>query len=500
MMSLQGIAAQREAAQGLDLADPPVERVLPRRKRGEPCSQQGRIYPRAVRGRFRTIKWTALCVLLAIYYLLPWIRWDRGPNSAGQAVLFDFIRQRIYLFGAEIWPQEIYYATGLLILAALGLFLATSLFGRVWCGFACPQTVWTDLFMWVERRIEGDRRERMKRDAQPNSPGKIARKLAKHAAWLLIAMMTGGAFVMYFNDAPTLLRRLPAGEAGGVTYFFFFLFTLTTYLLAGWARETVCNNMCPWPRIQGGLLDQDSMVVTYRDWRGEPRGPHKRGESWEGRGDCVDCHQCFMVCPTGVDIRKGLQLDCIGCGLCIDACNEVMGKVGRPPFLISWDSARNQQRMAAGQSGILRLFRPRTATYAALFLAVALFMTGVFALRSNASVNVLHDPAPLFVRLSDGSIRNGYSLKIRNAQHVPSRFEAGVEGFQARYRLIGDTGDRVLPPLVNADPDGITTIRLFVILPRSAVTERSMEINFVLRNVETGELIRTESIFRGPQS
>jgi cytochrome c oxidase accessory protein FixG len=255
----------------------------------------------------------------------------QGAERAGQALLFDFIRQRIYLFGIEIWPQEIYYATGLLILAALGLFLATSLFGRICCGFACPQTVWTDLFMWVERRIEGDRRDRMKLDAQPNAPGKIARKAAKHAVWLLIAMLTGGVFVMYFNDAPTLIQQLPTGQAGSVTYFFFGLFTFTTYLLAGWARETVCTNMCPWPRIQGSLLDQDSLVVTYRDWHGEPRGPHKRGESWEGRGDCVDCLQCFMVCPTGVDIRKGLQLDCIGCGLCIDACNEIMAKVDRLP-------------------------------------------------------------------------------------------------------------------------------------------------------------------------
>ncbi|HEX2525010.1 MAG TPA: cytochrome c oxidase accessory protein CcoG [Geminicoccus sp.] len=499
-MATQGIAAQREAAQGLDLADPAAERVLPKRKRKEPSSANGKIYPRSVRGQFRTIKWAALCVLLGIYYILPWIRWDRGPDAPDQALLFDFIRQRIYLFGIEIWPQEIYYATGLLILAALGLFLATSLFGRIWCGYACPQTVWTDLFMWVERRIEGDRRERMKLDAQPNSTGKIALKVAKHAVWLLIAMLTGGAFVMYFNDAPTLLRQLPTGQAGGVTYFFFGLFTLTTYLLAGWARETVCNNMCPWPRIQGGLLDQDSLTVTYRDWRGEPRGPHKRGESWEGRGDCIDCHQCFMVCPTGVDIRKGLQLDCIGCGLCIDACNEVMAKVDRPPFLISWDSARNQQLNAAGKPGLWRLVRPRTAVYAGLFVAVAVFMSGVFALRSNASVDALHDPAPLFVQLSDGSIRNGYSLKIRNTEHAASRFELGVVGFPARYRLIGDTEDRALPPVVTADPDGVTTVRLFVILPHSVVHEPSMEIGFVLRNVDTDEIVRTESIFRGRHS
>ncbi|WP_159718505.1 cytochrome c oxidase accessory protein CcoG [Geminicoccus flavidas] len=499
-MSIQSITNRREAAERLDLADPAAQRVLPRRKRAEPTIGVGRVYPRAVRGRFRTIKWTALCVFLAIYYLLPWVRWDRGPEAPDQAVLFDFLRQRIFLFGIEIWPQEIYYATGLLILAALALFLATSLFGRVWCGYACPQTVWTDLFMWVERLIEGDRRDRMKLDAQPNGPAKLLKKTGKHAVWLLIAMLTGGAFVMYFNDAPTVVRQLPTLEAGPVTYFFFGLFTLTTYLLAGWARETVCTNMCPWPRIQGGLLDQDSLAVTYRDWRGEPRGPHKRGESWAGRGDCIDCHQCFMVCPTGVDIRKGLQLDCIGCGLCIDACNEVMDKVDRPRFLISWDSARNQALQVQGQAASWRLLRPRTAVYGALFLAVALFMTGTFALRSNAGVDVLRDAAPLFVQLSDGSIRNGYSLKIRNTAHETSRFEVSVADLPARYRLIGDREDRALAPVVSADPGSVTSVHLFVILPRSVMTGPSMNVGFVLRNVETGEVILAESIFRGPSS
>lgn len=488
------------SSQLLDLADPVAQRILPQRKPQNPLSSGTKIYPRAVQGRYRTIKWAALWVLLAIYYLLPWLRWDRGPEAPDQAVLFDFIRQRIYLFGIEIWPQEIYYATGLLILAALGLFLATSLFGRVWCGYACPQTVWTDLFMWVERLVEGDRRDRIKLDAQPNTPAKITRKIVKHGLWLLIAMLTGGAFVMYFNDAPTVLLALPTGQAGPVTYVFFGLFTCTTYLLAGWARETVCISMCPWPRIQGGLLDQDSLAVTYRDWRGEPRGPHKRGESWEGKGDCIDCHQCFVVCPTGVDIRKGLQLDCIGCGLCIDACNEVMEKIDRPPFLIAWDSARNQQEHAKGrQPGGWRLVRPRTILYGALFLATALFMLGVFTLQSVASVDALHDPAPLFVQLSDGSIRNGYQLKIRNTAHQESRFEVSVEGLEARYRLIGDTQDRVVAPVVQADPDGVSTVRLFVILPRSLVNEASMDITFMLRDIDTGEVVRGKSIFRGPR-
>ena len=338
------------------------------RCRDRPAKPAG-VYPRRVSGRFRNIKWAALVLLLGLYYLLPWIRWDRGPAAPDQAILVDMAGRRLYFFWIEIWPQEIYFLTGVLVLAAFGLFLATALFGRVWCGFACPQTVWTDLFLWVERLIEGDRLARMRLDRQPLTVGKAIRKTIKHAAWLLIALATGGAWVMYFNDAPTVVRGFFTGAAGAVVYVFVGLFTATTYLLAGWAREQVCTTMCPWPRIQGGLLDQDSLAVTYRDWRGEPRGPHKKGASWAGRGDCIDCEQCVVVCPTGVDIRDGLQLGCIGCGLCIDACNDVMAKVDRPPFLIAWDSARNQELLAAGQPANYRLLRPRTLIYAVLVAA-----------------------------------------------------------------------------------------------------------------------------------
>src|SRR5690606_3240611 len=293
------------------------------------------------------IKWAVLTFCLVIYYGLPWLRWDRGPGAPDQALLLDMSGPRGYFFNIEIWPQEVYYITGLLIVGALALFLATALFGRVWCGYACPQTVWTDLFMLVERWIEGDRNARMRLDRQPTSAAKVLRKSAKHAVWLLIAAATGGAWIMYFQDAPTVVREIFTGSASGATYFFFGLFTLTTYGLAGWAREQVCTYMCPWPRLQAAMQDEHSLIVTYQGWRGETRGKHKAGQSWEGRGDCIDCGACFHVCPTGIDIRNGPQLECIGCGLCIDACDDVMGKVGRPLRLIDFVSLENLQNRAA---------------------------------------------------------------------------------------------------------------------------------------------------------
>lgn len=290
-----------------------------------------KVYPKAVKGRVRTVKWAVLIFCLAIYYLVPWLRWDRGPGLPDQAVLVDMAGRRAYLFGIEIWPQEIYLLAGLLILAAVALFLVTSLFGRLWCGFSCPQTVWTDLFLLVERWIEGDRNARMRLDGQPWSAAKVWRKSAKHAVWLGIAAATGGAWIMYYVDAPTVTLELVTGAASLTVYFFFVLFTLTTYVLAGWAREQVCTHMCPWPRFQSAIFDEGTYTVNYSAWRGEPRGKHKAGTGWEGRGDCIDCRACVNVCPTGIDIRDGLQMECISCGLCVDACDDVMGKLGRPP-------------------------------------------------------------------------------------------------------------------------------------------------------------------------
>jgi cytochrome c oxidase accessory protein FixG len=457
-----------------------------------------KVYPKAVTGRIRRIKWLLLAAMLAVYYLVPWIRWDRGPGAPDQAVLIDMPARRAYFFWIEIWPQEVYYLTGLLILAALLLFLATSIAGRVWCGFACPQTVWTDLFMWVERRIEGDRNARIRLDAAPLSWDKAWRKAAKHAGWLVIALATGGAWIMYFKDAPTVLAEFFTGGASATVYFFVGLFTATTYLLAGWAREQVCTYMCPWPRIQGALLDEESIIVEYEAWRGEPRGKHKRGQSWEGRGHCIDCRQCVAVCPTGIDIRDGSQLECIGCGLCADACDSVMDKVGLPRGLIAFDTLANQQRRAVGEKPLWRWLRARTVVYVALIAAVGAVM--VFALGSRATVelHVLHDRSPLFVTLSDGSIRNGYAVKVLNKLRQERTFALGVEGIGPAVLSLagaGEDGDGSVG--VTAAPDGVTTVQLYVRVPAEAVAGEAMPVDVVLTEPGGGRIVRA-SVFRGP--
>ncbi len=458
-----------------------------------------RVHPKRVSGFFRRLKWAALIVLLAIYYIVPWIRWDRGPNAPDQAVLADIANERLYFFFIEIWPQELYYLVGLLVLGAVGLFLATSLAGRVWCGYACPQTVWTDLFMWVERLIEGDRNARIRLDKSPLGANKALRKVLKHAVWLVIAAVTGGAWIMYFNDAPTVVRDIFTGQASWTVYGFTALFTGTTYLLAGWAREQVCTYMCPWPRFQSAMFDEDTLIVTYERWRGEPRGHHKKGDSWEGRGDCVDCNLCIAVCPTGIDIRDGNQLECISCALCVDACNSVMARVGRPLGLITYDTERNQQNRAAGRPMVYRLVRPRTLIYSLLFLVVAGAMLWSLLFRPTLDINVLQERSPLFVTLSDGDIRNGYTLKLLNKTLEPREFSLRLEGPpEAVMQVIGQPGDAYERILLRAQPDSVATYRVYVTLPRDVLRSDSTPLAFVLRDDERGEVAVRRTTFRGP--
>ncbi|MCC7271676.1 MAG: cytochrome c oxidase accessory protein CcoG [Alphaproteobacteria bacterium] len=456
-----------------------------------------KVYSKAVSGPWRRVKWAVLAVCLTVYYVVPWLRWDRGPSAPDQAVLIDLPGRRAYFLWIEIWPQEVYYLTGLLILAALGLFLATSLLGRVWCGYACPQTVWTDLYMLVERLIEGDRNARMRLDKQPWSPGKAARKAAKHATWLLIALATGGAWILYFVDAPTAIGPILRGEGGAAVYVFIGLFTTTTYLLAGWAREQVCTYMCPWPRFQAAMLDENSIVVTYQKWRGEPRGKHKQGAGWEGRGDCVDCMQCVAVCPTGIDIRDGQQLECIGCGLCIDACDGVMAKVGRPPRLITWDTLANQEAKAKGGSGRFRLLRPRTIIYVTLIAIVALVMLGSLAMRATVEVTVQRDRNPLFVTLADGSIRNSYTVKISNKTWETQEFRLSVEGLPGARLSLADLPEGAAE--LTARPDAVATRRVFVTVPPGSPLRESTPIAFLAERRAGGETARHESVFLAPR-
>ncbi|MCW8952842.1 MAG: cytochrome c oxidase accessory protein CcoG [Rhodospirillales bacterium] len=459
------------------------------------------IYPRSVSGSFRTLKWTSLWVLLGIYHVLPWLRWDRGEGFPNQAILLDIGAGRGYIFGIEIWPQEVYYLTGILIIAAVGLFFATSLFGRVWCGFACPQTVWTDLYFWVEKVIEGDRNQRLKLDRGKMTLMKAVKKVTKHVVWLLIAFLMSFAWVWYFNDAPTVTREILTGQAGGWVLTFIGMLTFMTYLLAGWAREQVCFYMCPWPRFQGAMFDEDSLLVTYEEWRGEPRAkPAKGGTNFEGRGHCVDCSACVQVCPTGIDIRDGSQMECIGCALCVDACNAVMDRFNLPRGLITYDSNNNQLARSKNSETKLRLIRPRTIGYMAIMLLVLLVMVVSLATRTRMEINVLHDRSPLYVNLSDGSIRNGYTFKILNMENVKKDYVLSVEGVEgATMTVIGIEKNGAKEVALPVEPDQVVPFQVYVRAERSALAGSSNDMTFILKDTHTGVVVTHESVFRGPE-
>ncbi len=458
-----------------------------------------KVYPKRITGTWRRVKWAILAVCLTVYYTGAWLRWDRGPGAPDQALLIDMSAGRAYFFDIEIWPQEVYYITGLLVLAAVGLFFVTSLFGRVWCGYACPQTVWTDLFMTVERWIQGDRSARIRLDKAPWTAKKIVLKVATHAVWLLIAAATGGAWVLYFDDAPTVARQFFAGESTTGVYFFVGLFTATTYLLAGWAREQVCTYMCPWPRFQAAMLDEHSAAVTYRAWRGEKRGPiRKNAEPAPGTGDCIDCKACVYVCPTGIDIRDGLQIQCIGCGLCIDACNEIMAKVNRAPNLIAWTSTAYEAERAQGKPGRYRFVRPRTILYAALLTLVATVMVVALALRTTVEVNVLRDRMPQFVLLADGSVRNGYTVKVLNKARQAQTFRIQAAGFAGLVMAPaeGEAADGVVTVL--ARPDSVETVPLFLKAPRAALDGVNRTVTFRVLDAQGRVVARRDAVFVGP--
>jgi cytochrome c oxidase accessory protein FixG len=402
------------------------------------------VFPKRVKGTFRTLKWWLMALMLGAYYIAPWIRWDRGPELPDQAILVDLAHRRFFFFMIEIWPHEFYFVAGLLIMAGLGLFLFTSAAGRVWCGYACPQTVWTDLMILVERWVEGDRNARLRLHRQAWDGEKIRKRAIKWTLWLLIGLATGGAWVFYFTDAPTLLSNLLTGQAHPVAYTTIAILTATTFAFGGFFREQVCIYACPWPRIQAAMMDEDTLTIAYREWRGEPRGKHRKADGADELGDCIDCMACVNVCPMGIDIRDGQQMACITCGLCIDACNDIMDKVGKPRGLIDYLALTDETRERAGmppKSIWKHVFRPRTVLYTVLWGGVGIGLIVALFLRSDIDMNVSPIRNPLFVTLSDGTIRNAYDIRLRNklgsdhdyaltvtsGSHVTMKVE-GVEG------------------------------------------------------------------------
>jgi cytochrome c oxidase accessory protein FixG len=366
-----------------------------------------KIYPRAVHGWFAAWRWALVWATQIVFYGGPWLSWNER-----QAVLFDIAQRKFYLFGLVFWPQDIIYLAVLLIVSALALFLFTALAGRLWCGYACPQTVYTEIFLWVERKIEGDRNARMKLDRQKAGTKKIALKAAKHAVWIAIALWTGMSFVGYFTPIKDLLTHSPGPWEG----FWVLFYGFATYGNAGWMREQVCKYMCPYARFQSAMFDKDTLVITYDAKRGEPRGKSSAS------GDCVDCGICVQVCPTGIDIRDGLQYECIGCAACIDGCNQVMAKVGKPQKLIRYST------LSAIEGKRTRVLRPRVLVYSLILLAIALAAAATLYLRTPLKVDVIRDRAAIAREVEGGLIENVYRLQIMNTTEEARAFHVSVRG------------------------------------------------------------------------
>ena len=464
------------------------------------------IFPRRVHGWFRNLKWVIMVVTLGIYYVTPWIRWNRGPNLPDQAVLVDLANRRFFFFWIEIWPHEFYFVAGLLVMAGLGLFLFTSALGRVWCGYACPQTVWTDLFILTERWVEGDRNARLRLWNAPWSAHKWRLRLTKWTIWLLIALATGGAWIFYFTDAPTLLHDLFTGQAHPVAYITMAILTATTFVFGGFAREQICIYACPWPRIQAAMMDEDTLTVAYREWRGEPRGKILKGEATKSdggaKGDCIDCMACVNVCPMGIDIRDGQQMECITCALCIDACDEIMDKIGKPRGLIDYMAYRDEaaERAGAQPKPLLKhILRPRTMLYFVLWSLVGVALVVALFLRSPLDVNITPIRNPIFVQLADGAIRNTYEVRIRNMQGEERSFDIGLAEDDQLAGVYALSLEGVEGHRITVGPDEMRTQRVYVTAPADsdpAAASRS-ELEFWIQ--DTGSSVRAsrETVFNG---
>ena len=456
------------------------------------------VFPKRVSGKFRNLKWYLMAFTLGIYYLTPMIRWDRGPSLPDQAVLIDLANRRFFFFMIEIWPHEFYFIAGLLIMAGLGLFLFTSAFGRVWCGYACPQTVWTDLFILVERWIEGDRNARLRLHRQKKwDLRKVRLRLTKYLSWIVIGAATGGAWVFYFADAPTLAVDLVTGAAHPLAYTTIAVATATTIFFGAIAREQVCIYACPWPRIQAAMMDEDTITVAYREWRGEPRGRGKRTTDTE-LGDCIDCMACVNVCPVGIDIRDGQQLECITCALCIDACDEMMEKVGKPRGLIDYMALSDEvlEREGGKAKNIWKhIFRPRTVLYTTLWSLVGIGLVVALFMRSDIDLTVAPVRNPTFVTLSDGTIRNTYEVRLRNKHGDARPFQISVSGDDTlEVSLEGAEGTVVTVPA-----DEMKLQRVYVLAPPNSAAAKSERTDFRIwvEDTTNADRVYKDTVFNG---
>ena len=454
---------------------------------------QRKIYPRSVTGWFVRWRWVLVFATQLLYYGLPWLQWNDR-----QAVLFDLASRRFYIFDLVLYPQDFIYLTVLLVISAYALFLFTAVAGRLWCGYACPQTVYTEVFLWVERRIEGDRAARMRLDGGAWTLDKISRKTAKHGAWLLIALWTGFTLVGYFTPIQSLWAQALTLDFGPWESFWVLFYGFATYGNAGWMREQVCKYMCPYARFQSAMFDKDTLIVTYDSERGEPRGSRSRKADFAALnlGACVDCSLCVQVCPTGIDIRKGLQYECIGCGACADVCDTVMDKVGYSRGLVKFSTQHAMENHWTSAQTLRHIFRPRVLIYTGiLFLVIALLFGSLLA-RKTFKVDVIRDRASLARIVSGGNIENVYRLQIMNAAEKRQHFRIIASGMHD-LKVLTDSEDLV----VESTQSRWVSVRLQV--PHDAAVSGKYPIEFTIEAFndtdQVSEKLEEKSIFLIPR-
>lgn len=447
-----------------------------------------KIYPRTVGGLFARWRWGLVALTQLIFYGLPWLQWGER-----QAVLFDLAARRFYIFGYVLYPQDFIYLTGLLVISALSLFLFTAVAGRLWCGFACPQTVYTELFLWIERKVEGDRPQRMKLDAAPMSVRKFAKKATKHGLWIALAMWTGFTFVGYFTPIITLWGEAFTLAFGPWEWFWVNFYAFATYGNAGFLREQVCKYMCPYARFQSAMFDRDTLVVSYDAGRGEPRGTRGRKDDLKALnlGSCIDCDLCVQVCPTGIDIRKGLQYECIGCAACVDVCDTVMDKMHYPRGLIRFTTQNALKQGTGGREILRRVLRPRVLVYATVLLALTTGLMLSLALRTPLKVDVVRDRAALSRIVAGGKLENVYRLQVMNATEQPQRYRLAAEGLPGLALASEDT--------VAVGPAESRWVAVRLQLPYGGAPAGSHPIHFDISVVGGTAHVREKSVFLVPR-
>lgn len=451
-----------------------------------------KLYPQSISGVYRKRKDLFGLLLLVIYFGFSWIRWERAGDVPDQAIMIDLANRKAYLFWIEIWPDELYYLTGVMILGAIGLFFVTSLYGRIWCGYTCPHTVFVDIFFKIEKFFQGDRNVRIKLDNAEWDADKYRKKILTHFSWLLVGFSFAFGWVCYFYDAPELVMDLLNFEVSYAATMWLIGLTFSTYFFAGFIRDKVCVYMCPYGRFQSAFLDNDSSIVTYQDWRGEPRGNSKQNP--DEYGDCIDCGKCVYVCPMGIDIREGLQIACIGCGLCVDACDSVMEKLDRPKGLISYDSVNSSLARKTGGNHNKKLFHFKTILFAAIFVIVSAALLYTLSNKSNLEFNILGNRQAMFTILPDGSIRNTYTLKIRNKTNFERTFEVKVSGVD-NYLLKTYGNENYAENLtLKLKAEQEKDAKLFIKTKEKLVNERN-RIKIILIDKSSGEIYEKSSQF-----